>query len=288
MRVRYGQGTPTVDSKPSDRRRTSRTPKTAGQRFSENKKQDRQKRARSIRARRFALGIVLVALVAGAVWGYEQLRHASVFEITAVKVLGASRVPESEVESLTTLGPGATLLDTDRDAVASRIMGNPWVAQAVIERDFPHTLVVRVTERKPAATAAGPDGRVWLISSDGHWIVPRSKGASDTLVPISAVENLKPVQGAPVGAPEITNALKVLAGISPKLRAQVVKVVSPSVDKTALITKSGVQVFMGEATDLTKKDAVVRKILAQTKGKIVYINVRTPDRPTWRGIETQQ
>jgi len=47
-------------------------------------------------------------------------------------------------------------------------------------------------------------------------------------------------------------------------------------------------VFMGEATDLTKKDAVVRKILAQTKGKIVYINVRTPDRPTWRGIETQQ
>jgi cell division protein FtsQ len=231
--------------------------------------------------------VLVLALMAGAVWGYEQLRHSSVFAITKVQVQGGRRVPGSEVESLTALGPEATLLDTDREAVRSRVMANPWIAEATIERDFPHTLVVRVTERKPVAIVTGPDRTVWMVSGDGHWIAPRSKTDTGALVPITEVENVKPGAGAPVGSPEIVNALKVLSGISPKLRSQVVKVVSPSVDKTALITKSGVQIFVGEATELAKKDAVVRKILAQNKGKIVYVNVRTPDRPTWRGIEAQ-
>jgi hypothetical protein len=38
---------------------------------------------------------------------------------------------------------------------------------------------------------------------------------------------------------------------------------------------------------MKKKDAVITSILARQKGKLVYINVRTPDRPTWRGLDQQ-
>ena len=54
---------------------------------------------------------------------------------------------------------------------------------------------------------------------------------------------------------------------------------APSVEKTALVTKSGVQIFIGPATEMKKKDAVVRAILAQQKGK-TRLHQRSHARPT--------
>jgi len=82
----------------------------------------------------------------------------------------------------------------------------------------------------------------------------------------------------------VTNALAVLRGLSPELKAQVKAISAPSVDKTALVLNDGVQVFIGSATEMARKDLITRGILAREKN-IVYINVRVVDRPTWRGLE---
>jgi cell division protein FtsQ len=58
------------------------------------------------------------------------------------------------------------------------------------------------------------------------------------------------------------------------------------VDKTALITVDDVEIYIGESTQLAEKDRIAREILDREKGKVVYINVRVVDRPTWRGLET--
>ncbi len=42
--------------------------------------------------------------------------------------------------------------------------------------------------------------------------------------------------------------------------------------------------FVGSADQIAKKDQLVRQILAKEK-KLVYINVRVVDRPTWRGLD---
>jgi cell division protein FtsQ len=83
----------------------------------------------------------------------------------------------------------------------------------------------------------------------------------------------------------LLNALAVLTGLSPELRAKVRTVSAPTVDKTALILPRGVQVFFGSAEDVTKKDIVARSILADNKN-VVYVNVRVVNRPTWRGLDT--
>ena len=59
---------------------------------------------------------------------------------------------------------------------------------------------------------------------------------------------------------------------------------APSVDKTALLVDDDVQVFVGDANDIKKKDQLIREILAKQKN-VVYINVRVPERAVWRGLE---
>ncbi len=60
---------------------------------------------------------------------------------------------------------------------------------------------------------------------------------------------------------------------------------APTVDKTAVITNDDVEIYIGAATQLAAKDRLIREILRREKGKVVYINVRVVERPTWRGLD---
>lgn len=281
VRVRYSKGQPEVEatSKRAPRERS------AGTRLAEVRRQDRERRQASIKRRRVAIGIGAAILVVLAVVGLVQLRHAAVFSIEDVRVVGVSEVPTSTVLRLAAVPAGATLLDVNRSAVAQRVSTDPWVASASTTRDFPHTLVIHVKERKPGAWVRISKRLAWLVSDDGTWLRPRSKADTLPLALVTDVDGLVPVVGKATGSMEIANALSVLRQLSPKLAALVKYVSAPSVEKTALVTKDGIQIFVGPSTDMKKKVRVVEAILAQQKGKLVYINVRTPDRPTWRGLD---
>ena len=77
------------------------------------------------------------------------------------------------------------------------------------------------------------------------------------------------------------------AGLSPELRGRVKSVSAATVDKTALVVAQNIQVFVGSAEDIDKKDQLIRQILAKEK-KLVYINVRVVSRPTWRGLDVKE
>ncbi len=284
VRVRYSKGQPEVESTPKERLQRPKE-RTAGNRLVEARRQDRERRQASIKRRRIAIGVGVVALVALAVFGLARLRHAETFAVRDVRVTGASRVPTETVLRLAAVPEGATLLDVDRSAIAERVASEPWVASAVVERDFPHTLVIRVRERVPAAWVRTSKHAAWLVASDGVWLKPQQKGDRFLVPAVIDIEGLKPVVGSPADSAEITNALSVLRQLTQPLRGIVKFVSAPSVEKTALVTKGGIQIFVGPATEMKKKNAVVLAILAQQKGKLVYINVRTPDRPTWRGLD---
>ena len=84
---------------------------------------------------------------------------------------------------------------------------------------------------------------------------------------------------------ELLNATKVATGLSPELKAMTRAISAPTVDKTAVITNDDVEIFIGAATQLAAKDRIIREILRREKGKVVYINVRVVERPTWRGLD---
>ena len=104
-----------------------------------------------------------------------------------------------------------------------------------------------------------------------------------SLASVRDVPPQSPVAGQKTSAGEIKNALQVLAGLSPQMRAKLRSISAPTIDKTALLLKGDVQVFVGISEDIAKKDTIARSILSKEKN-VIYINVRVVDRPTWRGL----
>lgn len=256
----------------------------AGKKMAAQKRDEREVRRRSIRRKR--VGVVLgVALAAVALaWGVLALWNAPLFAADSIAVTGQHRLSRGEVLKMAAVPPNATLLRLPVAEIKRRLTASPWISAVEVHRQFPHAVYIAITERVPVAVAEPGDGAQWLVSGDGHWLTQRSKEDTATFVVIRDIPGLAPIPGSRADAPEMKNALAVIQGLSPRLLDRVVAVSAPTVEKTALLLKKDVQVFVGKADDLEQKDKIALAILAKQK-RLVYINVRVIDRPTWRGLD---
>jgi len=235
------------------------------------------------RARRLRVGgaVVAITLVLAAC---TALYNSSLFAIRTVEVVGATHVSADAVRALARVPAAATLIRFPADDVATRVAADPWIASVSVSRIFPSGMRIRVVERVPVAIVdAG--ARMWLIDGTGTAIATPTVDASGTVPIIADVPGLDLKAGRRTTSEPLLNAIAVLTGISRTLAATVVSVSAPTIDGTALTTTDHVEIVFGEAVDLATKDALARRILGEQKGKVVSIDVRITDRPTWRGLK---
>lgn len=294
-RVRYSRDKPQVES---ERRKTPRQtqrasagvksaapkPSGAGRRIANEKRDERDRRRRSIGRRRFAIVVLLALLAAGVLWGLVKLWNAPLFPVKQIEVTGNSRLTREAILASASVSPDATLPRLPKAAILERLNANPWIAQAGLTRSYPSTVRIAVTERVPAALVDAGGGDLWMVAADGHWLGRRSAEDTVALTTIKDMESVAPTSGTSSDSAELANALAVLAGLSPELKARVRAVSASSIDKTMLVLDDDVQVFVGSSEDIAKKDQLTREILSREK-RLVYINVRVVERPTWRGLD---
>ena len=233
-------------------------------------------------------GIVLAALVfAATVVG---IYRSPLFSIMRVEVVGTERMSRQEVVRLAAVPADATLIRFPADVVTANVAKDPRVESVVVSRAFPDGMRIRVVERH-AIAAVDAGTTTWLIDAHG-FVIAEGSGtatgsvpATTTVVPvIRDVKGLDLKAGRKTTSEPLLNAVTVLSAISAELRVQVKAVSAPDIDATTLFTADKVEIVFGSATNAAKKDAIVRKILADQRGKVVSIDVRTTDRPTWRGL----
>lgn len=94
-----------------------------------------------------------------------------------------------------------------------------------------------------------------------------------------------PISGAMCADGGINNALDILNSISDDLRSRIVSISAESSIKTSLNLVDGVTVAFGDSSDIEVKEAVINSLLNEYEGRISYINVRVPTRPTYRMLE---
>lgn len=223
--------------------------------------------------------LALVALVVGGV----ALYRSDAFAVRRYRLVGARHLTLARVLQLAQVPAGVTLMRFPSAEVRDRVATDPWVATLTVRRLIPDTVEFDVTERVPVALLSAQN-TLWLVDADG-WVL--AKEATTTTAPsmpvLRRMEALKPQVGRSIDSTVVTNALSVLTGMGSQIRRSVRAVDAPSVDETALLTNQNVEILVGPATDLVKKDLLVRKILAAQRG-IVFIDVRSTDRPVSRGI----
>lgn len=246
-----------------------------------------------------AIGVVVVLLA-----GWAALYNSPAFTIEDVVVNGVEHLTSDEMAQLANVPSDTTLLRVDAATIESRIEKNAWVADAQVNRVFPNTLEINVTERPIFAvveilTGSSATVKQWLIAEDHTWLMPVPDANSDAAKTTSSkvyedaakalhIKDVpygtKAVIGDACSDANVNNALDILSGLTTELSGRVVSVSAAGTAETTLMLDNGVEVAFGKAESIRDKERVVLQILSENEDNVSYINVRIVDAPTWRAV----
>jgi cell division protein FtsQ len=218
------------------------------------------------RLRRFVVLAVIVLLVAGAV----ATAHSPLLDVDRIEVRGIEGAAADDVRAATGISLGTPLVRLDPAAAAEQVEALPWVEQAAVERSWPGTLVVRVTERVPVAVV-GPSGRPQLVDAEGRVLGPAD--ASSSALP--SIDGRAAEAGATLSERQVVVA-DVLGGLPAGLRSEVVEARG---ERSGIVLEltDGVVVRWGDATQQTAKRDALRVLLDQgDRATFATIDVSVP------------
>ena len=196
-----------------------------------------------------AIGLV-VALLAGAgivVWASPMLGLRTV----EVRGSGAADLAP-QVRAAVGVPVGTPLIRIDLAAVQQRVAAIGPVASAEVVRQWPHALVITVTERLPLA----------VTQADGHWWLLDATGKPYLQV-AAPPDGLLPIQLATPGQGDRATlaALAVVGALTPAIRDQVTAVVAPTAYDISLELTRGRSVVWGANVDNATKVQVLPPLL---------------------------
>lgn len=265
---------------------------------------ERQARVQA-RYRRYLVRVgVIIAIVAALAIGAAIAYNSSLFTIQNVRVTGVEHLTSEEMGALAAVPSGTTLLRVDTGAIESRLKQDAWVQDVQVNRVFPDTLELVVTERQIAAvvevpTSDGKGTQDWAIASDHMWLMPIPDRDSEAGQRTSAkvyedADAALRIKDVPFGTKaevgtyctddSVLNALDIVSGMTTELAGRVKTVYADGVEETRLILDNNVEIAFGSAENIRDKERVALGIMEQHPDSVAYINVRDVNSPTYRAL----
>ncbi|HEV8627814.1 MAG TPA: FtsQ-type POTRA domain-containing protein [Acidimicrobiia bacterium] len=220
---------------------------------------------------RLLLAVAAIALFTGATW---TTTRSALLDVDRVEVSGTSVVTAAEAATGAGLHRGQPMVSVNTAAAERHLRGLPWVDTAVVERAFPNTVRIHLTERVAAAIAARPAGGWVLLDRGGRVLAERSDrtaglpeviGAGATPVPGTNLITARP-------------ALDVVSALPEPLRRQVQSV---TLDGESVALQMGArEIRFGPPTQVAAKMAALSVLLERVGGRsVAVLDVRVPQAP---------
>lgn len=119
----------------------------------------------------------LVLLVGGLIAAsIHALMQATPFPVQKIEVRGTKRLSHEEIVALTGVTLGQNLLALRLKIIGQQVSSNPWVASVRVQRFFPGTIAVSISERQPVAVINM--GLLYYLDDKGEPFKPLSFGDS--------------------------------------------------------------------------------------------------------------
>ena len=198
-----------------------------------------------------------------AVSGWWILYQSKWFIAQGVTVTGNSRLSVEQISAVAAVPIGNSLMSINTAAMTEQLMELTEIKVVTVERGWPHTILIQVTERTPIAVAATLSG-FNLIDSEGK-NAGRVAAPPPGLLVISAVPESKAMLGA-------INTLAVIPA-----QWQLIELAAATQDNIVATLGSGAVITFGSSERAADKVEVAQALLE--KGYSV-INVSAPDAAT--------
>jgi len=236
------------------------------------------RRVRRTRWRRLLSGLAIVFIIGCSIALYA----SPLLRVHRVEVVGATGVSEDEVVSLARVD-GRSMMRLDLAAAERRLESIPTVQSATLERRWPNTIRITVTERGPWAIWEIGDDR-YVIDSEG---VVLTEGASLESAPVirdvSGPARLAP--GDHVDHDAVVLAQALLQRVPETLATNVSSLEYSPQQGLALTTDAGYRVVVGDSQNVDYKMAVWQAIEGRLGRDAMaghVLDLRFGDRPSFQ------
>lgn len=223
-------------------------------------------------------GLAVFAAAAGA---FAVARETQLFAVDAISVRGGAPAVQRAATRALESAVGTSLLKIGGDTVDQELASVPWVASARFDRAFPHTLVVTIRPERPIAVLRR-GAASWLVSARGRVLAEVPRGAQRALPRIwLPAKTTRPEVNSVLADTDGGRAARALAPLaSIHFPARIASVASGDGQLT-FVLRSGVELRLGDSSDLRLKLAVARRVLAllAEASPGAYVDVSVPERP---------
>jgi cell division protein FtsQ len=156
-------------------------------------------------------GAGILCAIGGTAWAsYRFVTTSPRFAITKIEVRGNEHLATETILAGVSARVGDNVFATNLDALADELRVNPWIANADVRRELPHTLVISVREHAPAALVQL--GGLYLVDDEGHPFKRAELAAEDGagLPIVTGLERTAYVADPAGTAAKVKNALAAL------------------------------------------------------------------------------
>lgn len=237
-----------------------------------------ERRLRRLRWRRIGIALGVITLIAGVITLYE----SPLLRVQNVEVVGTAAVSPQQVEQLAGLD-SKSLFRLDFSAARERIQYLPMVKSVQIERHWPQTIRIQVTERAPWG--------FWQAGQDRYVIDDEGIVLQDAQPPAGApvIRDLgNPVRLVPgdhVDADAVALTRSLVEVLPQKLDLHIASLDFSPATGLVLTTDAGYRVVIGDSQNMEYKLAVWREIEDQLGRDTMaghVLDLRFGDRPSFQ------
>lgn len=256
----------------------------SGSDIAKSKADARKRKLNKIRAKRRLRVTSIAGVVALVLLGAYAIYQSHLFDINEISVSGTVHLNRDEVIKMSGVRKGQSLLKISSGEISDRILKSPWVKSVKVNRRPFQTLALEVTERKPFAIISARNGFFYM--DDEGRTIEKVGSLGTTSLPriVDAVVDVR--IGERISSEALSNAIACLKSLDPDLKSQVATLSVSSTDKLFIYTRDNVEILYGRAEEVEKKNQVIKAILAQKKGKLIFMDVRTVSNPIVKRLDT--
>ncbi len=206
------------------------------------------------------------------------LSYTPLVAARTLSVTGERHLTEGQILRIARLGEGTNLIHIDLAAAEARLERNPWVADATVERELPHTLRISVVERTPVATTARPNGALAFVATDGTMMGSAAEGS-----PLPAIVATDGELPAP--AEVLRTGAAVTAAMPVALQRRTGSISVGPDGSVAVETLTHIVVTYGDGSQLEAKGQTLKAVLDWSEREgvaLAAVDVTVPGAPTAR------
>lgn len=188
--------------------------------------------------------LLILSLFALAIWGARQEfvsnKMAESLPIRYVRTEGVFQyLSKDEIKAALMPLVKTSILDADMQLIHATVAKLPWVKNASVERVWPDTVDIKVSERK-AYVRWGKDG---LLTENGELFTPNNVGQFQSLLLVEGPKNQE------------AKTLEIMKGVKTTLDDHALEMAEFNVDDRAawkIKLKTGLEIVLGRTEQLQK------------------------------------